>query len=160
MVVPGDLLHPDHELLEARARLKRSGLSLLPVVDGDEVVGILTHEAVQHWCRQDAAPEAEVTVVDYMSASLPICRVDESLEDVARVLDREAHPGLLVIDSQEQLAGVVTRELLEQEGFELAQSKARAGATATSHAVKSTTRARGEPHGWLKSYSVKPRVRR
>ncbi len=161
-----ELLHPDHDLHEARRRMAASGDPMLPVVDGDEIVGVLTDNTVSRRfaglredpSRADSAAEAHVR--DDMTASIPICRPDETLVAVAAAIEREARPGLLVIDDAGELVGIVSRTDLAAAGSLFPRTEGREAGPANVHAVKSAARARGERPGILQSYSVKPRVRR
>jgi CBS domain-containing protein len=164
-----ELAHPDHDLHEARDRFDEAGASVLPVVDGEEVVGVLTRDAVLDRLGKEAprggaddddgSPEAHVA--DIMVANLPICRPEESADDVAAVIEREARPGLLVVGENDELIGIVLREDLAREGAVFSHAPAlREAPEATAHALKSASRAPAGRPGQPKSYAVKPRIRR
>lgn len=164
---PVELLHPDHDLSEARRRMVESGEAMLPVVDGDEVVGILTGHAVSRRLAgqgQDSSPTdpaGQAHVRDDMTTSIPVCRADETLAAAAAAIERESRSGLLVINEADELVGIVDRADFAAAGFVFSRAEGQDDAPgATAHAVKSSARARGERPGVLQSYSVKPRVRR
>lgn len=170
-----EMAHPDHDLGEARDRLDGAAASMLPVVDGEEVVGVLTRDAViDHLGKErlgkanprggagdEHAGPPEAHVADIMVANLPVCRPDESVGDVAAVIEREARSGLLVVDGNDELIGIVLREDLEHEGAVFSRASDAAEAPeATVHSLKSASRAAAGRPGQPKSYAVKPRVRR
>lgn len=162
-----ELLHPDHDLHEARRRMAASGDAMLPVVDGDEIVGVLTDNTLSRRFASsrdepsEAGPAAEAHVRDDMRASIPICRPEETLVAAAAAIEREACPALLVINDADELVGIVGRTDFAAAGFLFPRPEVGEGARGAGvHAVKSAARARGEKPGILQSYSVKPRLRR
>lgn len=165
-----ELAHPDHDLHEARDRLEKADASALPVVDGEEVVGVLTRDAVLDRLRKESPRGGadddddglrEAHVADIMVANLPICRPQETVGDVAAVVEHEARPGLLVVGENGELIGIVLREDLEREGAVFSPGpNPREAPEATAHALKSASRAPAGMPGQPKSYAVKPRVHR
>lgn len=155
MCATTDLLHPDHPMEEARRRLRETGLSMLPVVDGDEIVGVLSRSASGGSGNPSTLPRPRVR--DCMSSRIPLCRENETLDEVARAIEEEGQSGLVVLDAEDQMVGVVTREMLAEAGVAVAPGEPRGEATGT-HEVKSASRAREETRGRRRSYSVKPRV--
>src|SRR3546814_7078150 len=97
-VCSSDLL--DQSLIDAANRLRLFSLPVLPVVDGDEIVGLLTFEAVE--ARQRLSPEdlAETAVRDHMSAEVAFCRTDESMATVRAMMREGAHHHLLVLEDR------------------------------------------------------------
>lgn len=163
-----EFAHPDHDLHEAWDRFDQAETSVLPVVDGDEIVGLLTIDAVLARLGQEAessSGEAEVTpeahVADIMVADLPICRPRESIDDVATAIGNEGRPALLVLGDDDELIGIVLRRDLERRGgyFPRAPGHGRAP-EATAHTVRSPSRAPAGKPGQPKSYAVKPRIHR
>src|SRR3546814_7883298 len=86
MLPTTEVVHLDQSLIDAANRLRLFSLPVLPVVDGDEIVGLLTFEAVE--ARQRLSPEdlAETAVRDHMSAEVAFCRTDESMETVRAIM--------------------------------------------------------------------------
>src|SRR3546814_5150212 len=89
MLPTTEVVHLDQSLIDAANRLRLFSLPVLPVVDGDEIVGLLTIEAVE--ARQRLSPEdlAETAVRDHMSAEVAFCRTDESMETVRAIRSEE-----------------------------------------------------------------------
>lgn len=156
MCATTDLLHPDHPMEEARRRLQEAGISMLPVVDGDEIVGVLSRSESGGGGEPSTLPRPRVR--DCMSSAIPLCRDDETLEEVARAMEQEGQSGLIVLDAEDQMVGVVTREMLAAAGVVARVDERRRHAPGGAHEVKSASRAREEKQGRRRSYSVKPHV--
>src|SRR3546814_7766478 len=58
MLPTTEVVHLDQSLIDAANRLRLFSLPVLPVVDGDEIVGLLTFEAVE--ARQRLSPEDQI----------------------------------------------------------------------------------------------------
>src|SRR3546814_235835 len=108
MLPTTEVVHLDQSLIDTANRLRLFSLPVLPVVDGDEIVGLLTFEAVE--ARQRLSPEdlAETAVRDHMSAEVAFCRTDESMETVRAIMREGAHHHLLVLDDRGRLCGLLS----------------------------------------------------
>lgn len=146
-----EVVHLDQNLLDARNRLHRFALPVIPVVDGDEIVGLLTAKAL---AQAAAAPESDIAntaVRDHMSADIAFCHPDEDVETARTIMQQGGHDHLLVIDGSGQLCGLLSADAIGD------------GATketaAPGHVVKSAGRAKGgRPHRPA-TFSVKPIVK-
>lgn len=158
MCATTDLLHPDHPMEEARRRLGDAGISMLPVVDGDEVVGVLSRS--ESGGSGDPSDLPRPRVRDCMSSEIPLCRDDETLEQVARAMEEEGQAGVIVLDAEDQMVGIVTREMLSDAGVAtyIDERRRHAPPPGDPHGVKSASRAREEKQGRRRSYTVKPHV--
>lgn len=145
-----EVVHLDQTLLDARNRLRSFALPALPVVDGDEIVGLLTAKAVE---RKAAAPDgdlANTAVRDHMSAEIAFCRPDEDIETARAIMQHGGHDRLLVIDGEGQLCGLLSAEDIGEGGTKSA---------APGHVVKTAGRAKGGRPHQPDTFSVKPIVK-
>src|SRR3546814_10798575 len=85
MLPTTEVVHLDQSLIDAANRLRLFSLPVLPVVDGDEIVGLLTFEAVE--ARQRLSPEdlAETAVRDHMSAEVRSEEHTSELQSLMRI---------------------------------------------------------------------------
>jgi CBS domain-containing protein len=152
------LLHPDHGLDEAAVRFAESGLPLLPVVDGDEVVGVVMPADI---LRGDPAARDDLptTVAHRMSTLIPICGAGETLEAAREAMVADRTPAVLVVDNAGALVGIVTRDDLDDGAPRSRRCGTCRDGREDAHHVRSAGRATPEPMGTLKSYSVVPRIR-
>jgi CBS domain-containing protein len=152
MLPTTEVVHLDQSLLEAGIRLRRYRLPALPVVDGDEIVGLLTAEALE---KQAAAPDndlAETAVRDHMSAEVAFCRTDESVAAARRLIEEGGHSHLLVTDGKGRLCGLIAAHDLGAEAAGEAESE-------DPHVVKTPGRATGSRLHQPPGFSVKPVIK-
>jgi len=102
-----ETIHADHEIDEAALRLALQEQPILPVSDGDEIVGVLGPDDIAR--MGDAAPSARVTARAAMTAELAFCYLDDSLAVAHALFDRHGVDHLLVIDAEAALAGMLGR---------------------------------------------------
>ena len=102
MVPAHELVHPDQPLAEAAARMRDAGLELLPVVDGDELVGVITAaEAADR-------PGDGASVHDVMSTDIVFCYDRDDLPTTLKIVEESGHPRLLVLNAEWELVGLLT----------------------------------------------------
>lgn len=90
---------------EAAGLMRESGYRHLPVVSGEELVGILSDRDV---CRARGRGQLEVSLVrEIMSPEPQIARVDEPLSSAALILADSRISALPVVDGR-RLVGIVT----------------------------------------------------
>jgi CBS domain-containing protein len=151
MLATTEVVHLDQNLRDACDRLRRFHIPALPVVDGDEIVGLLSAEAVE---EMTAAPDDDlgnIAVRDHMSAEIAFCRADEPIETARSIMQDDGHDRLLVLDGKGRLCGLL---LAEDVGA------GRKADTATPHVVKTPGRAKGGKLHQPDSYSVRPIVKK
>jgi CBS domain-containing protein len=107
-----EILHADQEIDEAVLRLSLQEIPILPVEDGDEIVGVLTHKHLAQ--ASAAAPEtdAKVTARVIMSGDFAFCYLDDDPATAHAMMDRHASDHLLVVDAEGGLVGILGREHL------------------------------------------------
>ena len=93
---------PLEPLTAALALMEQHGISGLPVVDGDRLVGILTRRDLR-WAEADTG-----LVQDRMSRKLITAAPRVSVEDAKRLLSEHRIEKLLLVDDAGRLAGLLT----------------------------------------------------
>jgi len=105
-----------------RNLLLRESFHHVPILDGASLVGIISSRdlvRVYHRARSEASeatgPSTDTpTVADTMQTELVTMRIDESVEKAIDVLADGAIHSVLVLDANEELAGIATNvDLLE-----------------------------------------------
>jgi CBS domain-containing protein len=148
-----EVVHLDQNLLDAGIRLRQKRLSALPVVDGDEIVGLLTRQAVYEKAASPDNDLANTAVRDHMTAEIAFCQADDSAEVARRLMEEGGHSRLLVIDGKGQLCGLIVAD----DADEREEHEEDAG---DEHVVKTPGRARGSDLHKPPSFSVKPVVKK
>ncbi|HMA15607.1 MAG: CBS domain-containing protein [Bacteroidota bacterium] len=147
-----EVVHLDQTLLDAGIRLQQARLAALPVVDGDEIVGLLTRQAIEDKVVSLDNDLANTAVRDHMSAEIAFCHDDESAETARRLMDEGGHSRLLVVDRQGRLCGIIAAgDAGPQE---------EKGAADDEHVVKTGGRGTGSRPHQPPGFSVKPVIKK
>lgn len=147
-----EVVHLDQTLLDAGIRLQQARLAALPVVDGDEIVGLLTRKAIEDKVVSLDNDLSNTAVRDHMSAEIAFCHDDESAETARRLMDEGGHSRLLVVDRQGQLCGIIAAgDAGPQEEV---------GAKDEGHVVKTAGRGTGSRPHQPPSFSVTPVIKK
>lgn len=163
-----DVVHVDHSLAEAAARMRDNDVGLMFVVDGDQLVGALTDRDICCRAAASAIHPAEATVMQSMTRHVVFCRADEEMESALRTMESEGVRRLAVLNHLDELVGVVSLSDLA-----LPHSRPVATARALGRIAKPTAadktphrglptggRAIPSPMGKPGNYSTRPRLPR
>ena len=93
---------PDMPLHRALAIMRANGISGLPVVEGPQLVGILTNRDVRFELNLDRK------VSEVMTKKVVTAPVGTTLEEAKAILHRHRIEKLLVVDAQGRLQGLIT----------------------------------------------------
>jgi acetoin utilization protein AcuB len=105
-------------LLNARERLFRESITVLPVVDDGKIVGLLGESDVARYLgsfrrrsefRHLSSKIQELVVGDVMKRGVPTVRVDTPVSEAARVMLDGHMKGIPVTDKNGRLVGIVTK---------------------------------------------------
>jgi IMP dehydrogenase len=109
MIVDPVTIHPDQKVAEVLKLMERYRISGVPVVKGDQLVGIVTNRDLRFETDMDK-PVAEVMTKDRLVT------VSEgiSLEESKRLLHRHRIEKLLVVDKAGRLTGLITIKDIEK----------------------------------------------
>lgn len=154
-----EVIPVDEKLLDASIRLRRAGAPALAVVDGDEIVGILTAAAI---AEKAASPDNDLTAAaarDLMSAEIGICRAHEEIDAARKVMAEEGHAQLLVVNCDGKLCGVLSAERLAGDAQEVAKRPEAKPDRHASHVVETGGRAKGDKPHHPKNYDVVPKLK-
>jgi len=162
------VVHVDLPLCEAALRMRQDGIGALFVVDGDEVVGVVTDSDLVLRGLADAADPASHGVTNAMTRHVVSCSADASVKEAVALMGRQRVRRLAVVDDEGELVGVMTLgDLARVAGSgALAAARALRGIclpleTAKTPALEDPTggRARRSPAGTLHVYAKRPRIR-
>lgn len=84
---------PEESLADAAARMRDHGIGSLPMMDGDELVGMLTERDLM-WAMADGAPPNVTKVATYMSGAPVVAGPELKVNAGARLMVRHniRHP--------------------------------------------------------------------
>ena len=161
--------HVDAPLREAAHRMQMADVGAIFVVDGDELVGVVTdRDLVTRAVASDAAPP-RVSIGDVMTRRVISCREDVPLAAAAETMAHHQVRRLAVVDRDGELAGVVALADLARAAGERditaaaalrALSRRPEGGKEPTREDPTGGRARGSEAGVLHVYGERPRLRR
>lgn len=101
-------LGPDSSLREVAAKMKELDAGSIPICDKDRLVGMVTdRDIVVKTLGSDRDPEA-VKASDVMTSPIVYCFEDQSVDDVARIMEARQVRRLVVLSREKRLVGIVS----------------------------------------------------
>lgn len=107
---------PQTNLKEAASKMKELNVGILPVVEDNRVVGVLTDRDIAIRSTSAGADPNNITVRDVMSASIHFCHEEDNVRDVAKQLEKWQIHRMPVLDKNEMLAGIISVSDLANRG--------------------------------------------
>ncbi len=109
-------LPPDIPLARAIDVMQMHGISGIPIVDKDKLVGILTHRDIRF------AEDTQLPISNYMTREqLVTAQVGTSMENAIQILQEKRIEKLPVVNEKGQLVGLITaKDTLKRKRFPLA----------------------------------------
>jgi CBS domain-containing protein len=111
----GDLMNRSVETIESKAtlhaaaaRMRSYGIGVLPVVDEDQLVGILTDRDITVRATALGKDPKVTHVRDAMTATVVTCRSDAPVAEAERIMEEKAVRRLVVLDSWHKLVGIIS----------------------------------------------------
>ncbi len=109
MIVDPVTIHPDQKVIEVLGLMEKYRISGVPVIRGDQLVGIVTNRDLRFETRMDKSV-AEVMTKD----NLITVKEGISLEESKKLLHEHRIEKLLVVDNTGRLTGMITIKDIEK----------------------------------------------
>jgi CBS domain-containing protein len=109
MIRTAEVAHLHATLRVTAQRMRASGLRALPVVDGDELVGVISGGDITRHRRKDRMDLGTVEIRDVMRPGVPLCFEHQRADDVAAMMAELKVRHLPVLDAEKKLTGMVAR---------------------------------------------------
>lgn len=103
-----EMLGPNETLAQAARRMRDVGVGALPVCEDGQVVGFITDRDIVVRAVAAGRDPAVAKVRDSMTAYVVDCRDDEDLADAAARMEDRAVRRAVVLDSAEELVGMLS----------------------------------------------------
>jgi CBS domain-containing protein len=97
---------PDTPVAEAAKLMRAHDVGLLPVVRDGRVVGVLTDRDIVVRSTAEARDPSKATACSVMTESPVFCYDDEDVSEAARLMKEKQVRRLIVLNRDEQVAGV------------------------------------------------------
>ena len=108
--------YPEESLADAATRMRDHGVGSLPVMDGEELVGMLTERDLM-WAMADGAPTGVTRVAMYMSGAPIVAAPQLEVRDAARLMVRHDVRHLPVVEHGALIGMVSARDVLIIEAW-------------------------------------------
>jgi CBS domain-containing protein len=100
---------PEDNLVEAASLMRQLDVGILPVCEGDKVVGILTDRDIAIRAVADGRDPNQAKVRETMSPGIVyFVRDDQDVEDAVRIMEQHQIRRAPVLNREEKLVGIVS----------------------------------------------------
>lgn len=103
-----EVISPDATICEAARKMRDLDIGMLPVCDGDRLVGSITDRDIAVRAIADGSDPLKTRVREIMTAKICYCFEDSDVEEAARIMEEEQIRRLPVLNSQKRLVGIVS----------------------------------------------------
>jgi CBS domain-containing protein len=104
-----EVIHADHEMDEAALRLSLQEHPVLPVVDADQIVGVLARAELAR-AAEEQNRDVRITARVMMTTDLAFCYLDDDVATARALMDRHGCNHLMVVDRDQVLVGTLERD--------------------------------------------------
>jgi len=104
-----EIVHADHDMDEATLRLSLQDHPILPVSDGDEIVGVVARTELGEAAEAKAGGARRLTARVMMTANFAFCYLDDDVTTARALMDKHGCDHLLVVDSERVVVGTLER---------------------------------------------------
>ncbi len=102
-------VHADHEMDEASLRLSLQDHPILPVSNGDQIVGVITRTELVATANAKAGGAPQLTARVMMTADFAFCYLDDDVTTARTLMDKHGCDHLLVVDRERAVIGTLER---------------------------------------------------
>jgi CBS domain-containing protein len=103
-----EVVHPEETIADAAQLMREFDVGVLPVCDGDLVLGTLTDRDITVRATAYGRDPVATRVYEIMTADIVSCYADQDLAMAARTMKEERVRRLIVVDRGERLVGIVS----------------------------------------------------
>src|SRR5438552_2338153 len=103
-----EVIRPDAMICEAGRMMKQCDIGMLPVCDGERLVGAITDRDLAVRAVADGNDPLKTKVSDVMTPGICWCLEDQTLEEVARFMEEKQIRRIAVVNRNKRLVGVTS----------------------------------------------------
>lgn len=115
MTVEVRVAHPDTPLVEAARQMREHGIGLLPVTEGERLIGVITDRDMVVRCIAENQDPRLMRVAEIVSVAIVCCFDDEPVKRAKALMLEQGVRRLPVIDRSDRLVGIVSQSDLSEE---------------------------------------------
>ncbi|MCI0541497.1 MAG: CBS domain-containing protein [Verrucomicrobiales bacterium] len=102
------VISPDALICEAGKMMKQYDIGMLPVCDGERLVGAITDRDLAIRAVADGDDPLRTKVKDVMTPGICWCFEDQSLEEVAELMEEKQIRRIAVLNGNKRLVGIAS----------------------------------------------------
>lgn len=102
-----EVARPDSTLRQVAEQMKSLDVGMMPVCDGDRVLGALTDRDMVIRAVAAGKDPATTRAADVMTPDVTYCYEDDDVKDAAKKMQNEQIRRLIVLDKNKRLVGIV-----------------------------------------------------
>jgi CBS domain-containing protein len=153
-----EVVHADHSLAEAHERIRQSGAPFLPVVDGDQIVGIVA--AGDAVVSNELPPfPAERTAADSVSGDVVLVFESDTADMAIAMMEETGFDNIIVTDREKQLRGLLSRTMIKDTPGAINEASAPTRRQIEKRKFFARAKSGAGDSGQPDTYSVRPKVR-
>lgn len=101
-------VNPKDSLHDAASKMKKLNVGVLPVCDGQKLVGIITDRDIVLGSTAEGNDPNTAMVSETMSSKVEYCLEDEDISEIARRMEKKKIRRLPVIGHNKKLVGIIS----------------------------------------------------
>jgi CBS domain-containing protein len=103
-----EVIRPDATIREAARKMKECDIGMLPVCDGERLVGAVTDRDLSIRAVAEGRDPNTTKVSEVMTSGISYCFEDQELGDAAKVMEEKQIRRLPVVNRGKRLVGIVS----------------------------------------------------
>ena len=103
-----EVIRPETALIEAAQKMKSLDIGMLPVFDGDRLVGVITDRDITVRGVAQGCDPKTARVQEVMTPDVTYCFDDEDVKAVAKKMEEKKVRRLPVLNREKRLVGIVS----------------------------------------------------
>ncbi|WP_224250030.1 CBS domain-containing protein [Hyalangium gracile] len=103
-----ETIEPGATLQAAAGRMRSYGIGALPVIDGGQLVGMITDRDITVRATALGKDPTVTPVQEAMTSSVVTCREDAPVAEAERLMEEKAVRRLVVLDSWRRVVGIIS----------------------------------------------------
>lgn len=106
MTTSVEIIKPDISVMEAASKMKSLNCGILPVYENDKLIGMITDRDIALRSTAEGHDPKTDKVRDIMTKKVVYCYEDESIEDVAKIMEEKKIRRLIILNRTKRLVGI------------------------------------------------------
>ncbi|MCG3117770.1 MAG: CBS domain-containing protein [Candidatus Manganitrophus sp. SA1] len=103
-----EVVHPDASLKDSATKMKELNVGVLPVCDGERLVGTLTDRDITVRATAEGRDPTNTKVREVMTQEVVYAFEDQDVKEAAQLMEQKQIRRLMVLNRQKRLTGIVS----------------------------------------------------